>query len=224
MRFFFWFMITALGMTVILHFFPTFDISISRLFFIAPTRFVLTEHPFAEALRNFMSFSIWILGIFLALVLILITLKKRRFFGLSRHQILFVYLCFLIGPGLIVNVVLKEHWGRARPSHIIELGGEKTFSAVFTPSTTCSTNCSFSSGEAALGFGFASFGLLRPRPDKRLLFLGLGLGLLMSLIRLMAGGHFMSDVAFSAGITLLFIMILHRVLIVSWARSHTPEY
>ena len=217
-------MIAALGITVLLHFLPALDISISRLFLIAPTRFTLTENPFSEALRNFMSLSIWILGIFLALIFILITLKKRRFFGLSRRQIVFVYLCFLIGPGLIVNVVLKEHWGRARPSHIHELGGEKTFSAVFTPSTTCSTNCSFSSGESALGFGFTSFGLLRPRPDKRFLFLGLSLGLLMSLIRLMAGGHFMSDVAFSAAITLLFIMVLHRVLIVPRARFHPLEY
>ncbi len=215
MRYCFWFMIAALGMTVILHFFPVLDIGISRIFFIAPTQFFLTEHLFAEILRRSMSLTIWGLGIFLAVLLVLITLKNRRFFGLSRRQIVFVFLCFLIGPGLIVNVVLKEHWGRARPSHILEFGGEKAFSAVFTPSTTCSTNCSFSSGEAALGFGFASFGLLRPRANKRILFLGLSLGVLMSLIRLMAGGHFMSDVTFSASITLLFIIILHRILIAS---------
>ena len=213
MRYCLGFMIAALGMTVILHFFPALDISISRLFFVAPTQFLLTEHLFAEVLRRAMSLIIWGLGGFLAVALVLSTLKSRRFFGLSRRQIIFVFLCFLIGPGLIVNVVLKEHWGRARPSHIVEFGGEKAFSAVFTPSSTCSTNCSFSSGEAALGFGFVSFGLLWPRPDRRFLFFGLGLGLLMSFIRLMAGGHFMSDVAFSAGITLLFIMILHRLLI-----------
>ncbi|MEZ5647723.1 MAG: phosphatase PAP2 family protein [Alphaproteobacteria bacterium] len=213
MRIILWFMVISFGLTVGLNFFPRLDIGISNIFFLAPTQFILTDHPGAEVFRTLMSVIIWGLGIGLAIILVLNITKGRRFLGLDKRQIIFIYLCFLIGPGLVVNLMLKEHWGRARPSHIVELGGNKTFSPVFTPSVACTTNCSFASGEAALGFGFVSFGLLRPKPYKRAIFLGLGMGILISLIRLMAGGHFLSDISFSAGITLFFMMILYSLLI-----------
>ena len=53
---------------------------------------------------------------------------------------------------IIVNVLLKGFWGRARPNDILELGGEENFSAWFQYSDACSTNCSFVSGDASVGF------------------------------------------------------------------------
>jgi len=35
----------------------------------------------------------------------------------------------IIGPGLLVNTVFKEHWGRARPSQVEEFGGQQTIHA-----------------------------------------------------------------------------------------------
>ena len=34
---------------------------------------------------------------------------KRRLYGI------FILLCVVVGPGLIVNAILKDHWGRPRP-------------------------------------------------------------------------------------------------------------
>ena len=40
-----------------------------------------------------------------------------------RRICLFLILVMLLGPGLLVNGVLKEYWGRPRPRNIIPFGG-----------------------------------------------------------------------------------------------------
>ena len=51
--------------------------------------------------------------------------KWRR----RRPAALFLALSLLLGPGLLVNTLFKDHWGRARPAQIAQFGG----SAKFTP-------------------------------------------------------------------------------------------
>jgi lipid A 4'-phosphatase len=38
---------------------------------------------------------------------------------LRTGQWLFLVLCLSVGPGLVVNVLLKDQWGRARPVQIV---------------------------------------------------------------------------------------------------------
>ena len=56
----------------------------------------------------------------------------------SRQQLrhgLFIILSLAVGPGLIVNSALKEHWGRARPREITQFGGVAHYTVPFQPSS-----------------------------------------------------------------------------------------
>ena len=71
---------------------------------------------------------------------------------------------FLVGPiigcGLIANLYFKDTWGRARPVHIEEFGGNKNFTGAFKKSSECQRNCSWISGETSAAFSFMVGSLL----------------------------------------------------------------
>ncbi|MEW6446231.1 MAG: phosphatase PAP2 family protein [Pseudomonadota bacterium] len=109
----------------------------------------------------------------------------------------YLLLSLLLGPGLMVNEVLKEHWGRARPHQVSEFGGQSVFTPALRPAGNCDTNCSFVSGHSAIGFWWLALGLVWPTWRWRAMALGLVLGGALGLARIMQGGHFVSDVVFS---------------------------
>ena len=115
-----------------------------------------------------------------------------------RKEIFFVAVCLWVGPGLVVNYVFKDHWGRPRPVMVQEFAGDKVFQKPFVISNQCGKNCSFVCGDASMGFWvFAFMPLLATRRKKVLAFgaaivAGGGLGLM----RVAQGGHFFSDVVF----------------------------
>ena len=45
----------------------------------------------------------------------------------SGRAAVFLILSYALGPGLLVNVALKDNWGRPRPGHITQFGGDKHF-------------------------------------------------------------------------------------------------
>ena len=47
---------------------------------------------------------------------------------------------------IVVNALLKNNWGRARPNDILELGGIEKFTPWYQFSESCASNCSFVSG------------------------------------------------------------------------------
>ena len=55
-----------------------------------------------------------------------------------------------VGPGLLVNGILKQEWGRPRPVHVDTFGGRDAFKSWYETDGTCPGNCSFVSGEGAL--------------------------------------------------------------------------
>ena len=50
-----------------------------------------------------------------------------------RVMCLFVILLMIIGPGIIVNSILKDHWGRPRPVQCVEFYGKYQFEKVWAP-------------------------------------------------------------------------------------------
>ena len=87
---------------------------------------------------------------------------------------------------------LKNFWGRARPNDILELGGEEFFTPWFTISESCSTNCSFVSGDASVGFSLIVLFFLTK--NKVYFWLALFSGIGLGIVRILEGGHFTSDV------------------------------
>lgn len=132
----------------------------------------------------------------LALVLLLLrVLGWRGQPGLQRRALAWV-LVVLLGVGLIVHEALKNSVGRPRPVQV--LSGQAHYVPPFHLSDQCQRNCSFVSGHAAIGFSLMAWGLWSaPDRRRRWWWIGMGTGLGIGAVRMMQGGHFLSDVIFS---------------------------
>lgn len=137
--------------------------------------------------------------------------------GLSiyRKQAMFFVLLLALGPGLIVNVVLKDHAGRPRPREVTVFGGSSQFLQVLDPGDP-GEGQSFPSGHAAMGFFLAApyFVLRRSSPGwvAAWLLLGLAAGSAIGIVRMAQGAHFASDIIWSWGVVHLCALSLSRSL------------
>ena len=124
---------------------------------------------------------------------------------LRRHwrAAVFFPLLMIIGPGLLVNSAFKNHWGRPRPSQIVEFGGTRPYSPPWRP-TAYKQGVSFPSGHASMGFYLLSPYFLYRRRNMGLSLVWLASGLLggavMGVMRMAQGGHFLTDVLWSGGV------------------------
>jgi membrane-associated phospholipid phosphatase len=128
-----------------------------------------------------------------------------------------------LAPGLMANVLLKDHWGRPRPIDVTQFGGTDGFVAWWDPRGACPNNCAFVSGDVAGAFWTVAPAALAP-PQWRALAYGaaLALGAGMAAMRVMAGAHFASDVIFAGVFTFLIIWVVHG-LIYRWPRTRLTD-
>jgi lipid A 4'-phosphatase len=123
----------------------------------------------------------------------------------------------ILGPGLIVNVLLKDHWGRARPLYISQGGGTAHFTPPLIVTDQCQSNCAFSSGHAALGYWLVSVALLAPPAWRGRAVAGaLAFGTLIGFTRIAQGAHFLSDVVASGIIVVAVALVLRRRMLADW--------
>ncbi len=190
--------------------FPQIDLYISDLFYNAK------EFPLnGTIIEEFFYYSVRPVILFLALgsiaVFLYNVLRKNNLFGINGKVMLYLLLVLSIAPGLVVNAMLKENWGRARPSQTIHYGGDKEFTPAFVMSNQ--GGHSFSSGHAAAAFSLIGFALLAKSRKKFWMLLAITYGVLVSLARVAAGGHFFSDVVTSFFIVYIFTHILYKLII-----------
>lgn len=122
----------------------------------------------------------------------------------------------VLGLGLLVHGVLKDHWGRARPVQVTQFGGQARYTPPWQPTAECRRNCSFVSGHAGTGFALIAIGALAaPRRRRRWRVAGWSAGLLLGALRIAQGGHFLSDVLF-CGLLLWGCSIATRALRTRW--------
>jgi lipid A 4'-phosphatase len=195
--------------------FPEIDIWVTQQFFIEPTIFALSHSDdrlqFIGYIRQagFLISRVVMIG--LLALLILACLLRVSPLKHYRKKMAYVLMCFILAPGLLVSAVLKENWGRARPAHIVEFGGKQQYTPPMVRSDQCSGNCSFASGEAAFGFCFLAFAMVARR-RRFWIAAALAYGGLFAFLRVSQGGHFLSDVTFSALISVLTCLLLYRFL------------
>lgn len=132
-----------------------------------------------------------------------------------RRACLVLVLTVLLGPGLVVNSVLKPYWGRPRPRQVAMFGGVQAYHPWWQPGGYGSGK-SFPSGHAAMGFAMVAGAVLIPQRYGRwrhaAIGMALGYGLLMGCGRIVQGGHFFSDVLWAGVIVVLITYVLWRRL------------
>jgi membrane-associated PAP2 superfamily phosphatase len=113
---------------------------------------------------------------------------------------LFLALLLVIGPGLLVNLVFKDHFGRARPVQTREFGGKLSFSPL-GQRAYAGIGKSFPSGHASMGAYWLGLFVFYWKRWRSLAWtfgaLGLVHGVVMGLGRMAQGGHWASDVVWS---------------------------
>jgi membrane-associated phospholipid phosphatase len=132
--------------------------------------------------------------------------------SISVRAAAYLVTAYALGPGLLVNAILKAHWGRPRPGGVTEFGGSMPFVNWWDPTGACPSNCSFISGEAAAAawlFGPAMLAPARWRPLA--MSLAAAFFVLISTLRLAAGGHFLTDVMIG-GLSSILVLLALRPL------------
>lgn len=130
--------------------------------------------------------------------LLLGQIKRLRWLHARRAVFGFLLAAALLGPVLLVDATLKDGWHRARPATVEAFGGPLKFTPAFVPTDQCPKNCSFVSGHVATAAFVMAFGwLAAPAVRRRWLLASLASGGLLAVVRISAGGHFLSDTIFA---------------------------
>ncbi len=189
---------------------PQLDLQLSHFFFDDATRrFPAAANPTAMWLR---SASIWMFaGVALCVVATAITrLLAPRRFPVPARVVAFLALTLALGPGLLVNGVLKEHWSRPRPGEVVQFGGTLPFVPWWDPRGQCQQNCSFVSGETSEAAWAVAPALLVPGSLRLVAFGAVAVvTAVVGGLRLAFGGHFASDVLFAVLLTLAVVWAVY---------------
>ncbi|MCV0429558.1 MAG: phosphatase PAP2 family protein, partial [Roseibium sp.] len=193
--------------------FPKVDFWASGLFFSAVDGFWAQNEPFLRDVRHLGPFLVRVIAIVCVAVLLLKLLVPSRRPLLRLRQPVFLLSTLILGPGVLVNLVFKNNWGRPRPRSVEEFGGDLPFQPVWKITDYCDSNCSFVSGEASAAMWLVSIAFIVPATWRKwTLAFVLPLGLILSVNRVAFGGHFFSDTLLSWGVTLLLILGVYRLL------------
>jgi membrane-associated phospholipid phosphatase len=196
-------LLLMLSMQLLFLFWPQIDLFASGLFYRPGEGFFLAHYPLVRiSYEVFADLHFYVFG------LLLLLLFRAWLKGDSLRRLLFLVLVLVIGPGLLVNEVIKADSGRARPRTTQVFGGDLRFTPAFEHSDQCARNCSFVSGHAAMGFYPLVFAWLTRK--RRWLAAGIALGSLVGLGRMAQGAHFLSDVVFAFWLTYFTSLLLAR--------------
>lgn len=203
---------------VILYLFPELDLAISRLVFDETAKFYLRNAPILKVIYksvNVLAVTMAI-GVIAAYLYQLYTKKSFKYF--DKKALVYIFMVFAFGSGVIVNLGLKQNFGRARPAQIVQFGGEKKFTPAAVVNWECGKECaSFSCGHCSFALGFIAFFFLFRK--RWILVTTLSYGLIVSIGRIMQGGHFFSDFIFSWIVMLLTAKLLYDYMYVKQAKS-----
>jgi len=201
--------------SLLLTWFSELDIAFSEIFFNKNEGFIYKNNFFVYKIYLILPQLTKIFAISCLSYLIYITIKHKSFKKAICSGAMFLVLTSAIGPGFVVNYVLKENFGRARPHQIEYFEGEKKFTKAFRITKQCSHNCSFASGHAAMGYFFTAIAyVMNLAYFNRIYISGLIFGTIVGISRIMMGGHFLSDVMTAAFV----VLTLNHLIFIIWQK------
>jgi lipid A 4'-phosphatase len=203
---------------------PQFDIDIAALFYDPATRtFPALQGSWVEDARDAATLIITLLvaPAFLAILRKLVAPRRPMLIG--GRAALFLIVTLAIGPGVLANGILKEHWARMRPEDVTQLGGTQAFTPWWDPRGPCPENCSFIAGEPSGAFWTLAPAALTPPQWRALAYAAaLAFGAAMGALRMAAGAHFFTDAAFAGVFMFLVIWTVHG-LIYRWRGTRLSD-
>jgi len=221
-------LLIALGIAavvgIVFGFYPELDVTLGRLFYNSETRQFLDHiYPWLSWIRYG---ALWLIGLIAAVPLVALLgklIRPRRPLLMPGRAIILLLATLVLGPGLLINTVLKDNWGRPRPGQVIELGGDQRFVAWWNSSGTCLSNCSFASGDASAAFWTLAPAALAPPAWRPVAYAAsLTFASVVGVLRMVFGGHFFSDVVFAGVFVFLVIWIAHGLLY-RWPRTRLTD-
>jgi len=174
---------------------------------------LLGGHPVVTALYKYGTYP----AVLLAAAAIIIFGAGFMNSGLRQYRkaALALMLVIGLGPGLVINVILKNYTGRPRPREVEEFGGKWQFKNVFEFGKP-GMGHSFPCGHCSMGFYFAALYVLLRRKRRKTAYAFLGgsvlFGSAMGFARMAQGGHFLSDVIWAGGITYITAEAVYALL------------
>lgn len=203
--------------------FPALDLMATGYFYVPGRGFPMEASPFWSVVRDLGQYATT--GALIAVILLLLAkiVLPSRPMAIKPRVLLFLASTQIIGPGLIVNGILKAQWGRARPRQTDLFGGRNEFSGPWQIANGCDNNCSFVSGEASSAFWLVAFVFVVPeRWRVKVIALALIVASILSALRVAFGGHYLSDVLIAWGLTLIVILVLRHVLLIKPGPGFDP--
>jgi lipid A 4'-phosphatase len=209
---------------IVFGFYPELDMWLAGLFLgNARLTFPLRIDPWVMAARNG---GLWVVAALAAPAVIALAIKlivPRMRLLVPGRAIVFLLATLVLAPGLVVNAVLKDSWPRSRPIDAPAFGGKETFVAWWDPRGVCERNCSFVTGDGSAAFWTMAPAALAPPGWRAAAYaaaiaFGTGIGLL----RMAAGAHFFTDIAFAGIITFMIIWLVHG-FIYRWPASRFSD-
>ncbi len=204
--------------------FPRLDLDISALFYNPAThRFVGLGNNWVEHARDA---ATWLITLLVAPAFLAVAGKlamPQRPMLIAGRAALFLIVTLALGPGMLANVLLKEHSGRMRPEDVVQFGGTEPFTPWWDPRGPCPENCSFIAGEPSGAFWTLAPAALAPPQWRALAYAGaLAFGASMGTLRIASGGHFFTDVVFAGVLIFLVVWTVHG-LIYRWRATRLSD-
>jgi lipid A 4'-phosphatase len=210
-----WAVVLLAAVSAVFYYFPGIDLWAARKLYVGQGKFLLSDSWLAWIFHSPVDMILKIGFLFGLIVYLIILIFKIKISKDFHKKLIFIFTSAFVSELFIINFILKNHWGRARPVHLPEFGGG--FGAHLTPawqfSHECLQNCSFSSGHAGIA---ACLGLLAVLLPVRLRPVYLALVVVFTgvvgFMRMARGAHFLSDVVISPLIVLATAMVVKDVL------------
>ena len=121
---------------------PQLDLDLAGIAFDSSRHmFGINAQPWVQHTREAARIAITLLALpaFVAIPLKLIFPHRRML--IEGRAAVFLIATLALGPGLLTNVLLKDHWGRPRPIDVRQFGGDYRFKPWWDPRGDCPNNC-----------------------------------------------------------------------------------
>lgn len=193
---------------------PTLDLTLAALFYDPARRgFPLAGSALAAGLRDSAMTIVTVSAVPAVLAIVMKAVRPHAAMIVPGRAALLLLFTLALGPGVLVNLGLKDHWGRPRPVQVAQFGGPQSFVPWWQPGGGCARNCSFVAGEASGAFWSMAWAALAPPGLRGVAYAGaIAFGLGVGVLRMAFGAHFFSDVVFSGVLVFLVIWLTHGAL------------